>query len=349
MADSVPHRVSSGGAVGRVLDDGRLHLQHGPIDLIIGIDGEPGAIEAAHRRAWSAFEPLLAGLVAHVPALRRELPWRASRQPSGGATDGRSDAASGGSAVADGRPGAARGLSDLAHTAPEPAIAGDAPGDRVARMMIAACWPHRHLRLTPMAAVAGSVAAMVCDAIACESWSGAAQEGRAGTGRPVAAAPGIVRAWVNNGGDIAAFLSEGTELRVAVAGGGDTGAPVVIGAHDPVRGIATSGRHGRSFSLGIADAVTVLAADAPAADAAATLIANAVNLESGPIERRPARELAPDSDLGERLVTVAVGPLRRRQVEDALSAGAALACAMIDQGLIVSARLALQGQVRVAG
>ena len=79
-------------------------------------------------------------------------------------------------------------------------------------------------------------------------------------------------------------------------------------SRDPVRGIATSGWRGRSFSLGIADAVTVLAATAAKADAAATIIANAVDLPNhAAITRVPAREIAPDNDLGERLVTRAVG------------------------------------------
>ena len=64
----------------------------------------------------------------------------------------------------------------------------------------------------------------------------------------------------------------------------------VIDADDPSRGIATSGRHGRSFSLGIADAVTVLARTASQADAAATIIANAVDLPGHPaILRVPAQ------------------------------------------------------------
>ena len=78
----------------------------------------------------------------------------------------------------------------------------------------------------------------------------------------------------------------------------------------PVRGIATSGWRGRSFSLGIADAVTVLADDAAMADAAATVIANAVDLPGHPnILRVPARSLAPDSDLGDQFVTQGVGEL----------------------------------------
>ncbi|HKV14697.1 MAG TPA: UPF0280 family protein, partial [Reyranella sp.] len=35
------------GAVAARLADGRLHLQHGPIDLIIEAFGEPGQVEAA--------------------------------------------------------------------------------------------------------------------------------------------------------------------------------------------------------------------------------------------------------------------------------------------------------------
>jgi ApbE superfamily uncharacterized protein (UPF0280 family) len=54
----------------------------------------------------------------------------------------------------------------------------------------------------------------------------------------------------------------------------------------PVRGIATSGWRGRSFSLGIADSVTVLARTAAQADAAATVIANAVDADDVRIRRR---------------------------------------------------------------
>src|SRR5260370_29537491 len=90
-------------------------------------------------------------------------------------------------------------------------------------------------------------------------------------------------------------------------------------SEDLVRGIATSGWRGRSFSLGIADAVTVLAAQAAAADAAATIIANAVDLPGHPaIVRVPARELAPDSDLGDMPVTQGVGELAGEEVNQAL-------------------------------
>jgi hypothetical protein len=60
--------------------------------------------------------------------------------------------------------------------------------------------------------------------------------------------------------------------------GNGLGDRLTIRSEDGVRGVATSGWRGRSFSLGIADAVTVLARSGAEADAAATLIANAVNL-----------------------------------------------------------------------
>jgi len=122
------------------------------------------------------------------------------------------------------------------------------------------------------------------------------------------------------------------------------------GWDDPVRGIATSGWRGRSFSLGIADAVTVLADRAAAADAAATIIANSVDLPGHPaIVRVPARELAPDSDLGERPVTQAVGSLTAEEVDQALAAGTRTAERLVRMGLIRSTALCLREQVRVVG
>ena len=95
-----------------------------------------------------------------------------------------------------------------------------------------------------------------------------------------------------------------------------------------MRGVATSGWQGRSHSLGIADAVTVLARCAAVADAAATLIANAVDVDHPGIRREPARVLDEDSDLGDRPVTVAVPALDPETIDAALDAGAhdAAAC-----------------------
>jgi ApbE superfamily uncharacterized protein (UPF0280 family) len=190
--------------------------------------------------------------------------------------------------------------------------------------------PHaaRHF-VTPMAAVAGAVA----DEILAVMVSGG----------------GLARAYVNDGGDIALFLAPGQSYRAAMAGldAVDLGR-AIIGAGDGIGGIATSGRGGRSLSLGIADSVTVLAASAAAADAAATLIANAVNLPDHPsIIRCPATDLQPDSDLGERLVTLSVGPLDDSHIAAALDHGLAEARHMRAAGLIAGAALFLGGASRV--
>jgi hypothetical protein len=157
------------------------------------------------------------------------------------------------------------------------------------------------------------------------------------------------RAFVNNGGDLALHLTEGEHFKVGLIDRPDRFGvlrTMTIDADNPARGIATSGRHGRSFSLGIADAVTVLARTASMADAAATIIGNAVDLPGHPgVVRRPANELQPDSDLGERLVTREVAALTKSEIELALDAGADCARRLFGAGLIESAALHLQGEV----
>jgi ApbE superfamily uncharacterized protein (UPF0280 family) len=164
-------------------------------------------------------------------------------------------------------------------------------------------------------------------------------------------AANLDRAYVNNGGDIALHLSRSEHLTLGLVDRPDQPGlmqTTIIKAGDPARGIATSGRHGRSFSLGIADAVTVLARTASQADAAATIIATAVDLPGHPaIVRCPAHDLQPDSDLGARLVTRDVGALSHREIEEALEAGADKARALLAGGLIESAALRLHGETRI--
>ena len=105
----------------------------------------------------------------------------------------------------------------------------------------------------------------------------------------------LARAYVNNGGDIALHLGPGETFSIGMVDRPDRPSLIgraAIGAADHVRGVATSGWRGRSFSLGVADAVTVLAASAALADAAATLIANAVD-HSGPSGDRARAGLRP--------------------------------------------------------
>jgi ApbE superfamily uncharacterized protein (UPF0280 family) len=202
----------------------------------------------------------------------------------------------------------------------------------VARRMHAAVAPFAAARfITPMAAVAGSVAEEILGAM-----TGVAR---------------LERAYVNNGGDIALHLDQGERFTVGLVDRPDQPGlmqTTIIEADDPTRGIATSGRHGRSFSLGIADAVTVLARTASQADAAATIIANAVDLPGHPaIVRCPAHDLQPDSDLGALLVTLDVGDLSYHAIEQALEAGTDKARTLLGRGLIESAALRLHGETRI--
>jgi len=266
------------------LPDGRLHLQHGPIDLVIEAWGARAEVEAAYAQAWARFQDILQTLVFELPLLRAPL------------------------------------------RDPHPLARGP-----VARRMIAACWPHRSVFITPMAAVAGAVADEMLAAMLARRT--------------------LAKAYVNDGGDIALHIAPGEHLSIGVVTHPQCpglSATACIEFESPVRGIATSGWRGRSQSLGIADAVTALARTAAAADAAATLIANAVNVEHPSILRRPAREVKHDSDLGDLAVTVAVGDLPRECVARALESGYAAALAMLPAGLIHSAYLSLRGQSRVA-
>jgi uncharacterized protein len=265
------------------LADGRLHLNHGPIDLVIEAFGPAGDVSRAYDQAWARFPDVL-------PNLTREL--IQLRQP-----------------MEDARP----------------RLTGP-----VARRMANAVWPYRSCFITPMAAVAGAVADEIL--------------------MHLIAGRHLRKAYVNDGGDIALHLTPGETFMAGIVG--DLASPAIDGraaitADSRIRGIATSGQGGRSFSLGIADAVSVLAETAAAADAAATIIANAVNVEDGAIVRQPASSIDPDSDLGERLVTVSVGELGREAVDAALTAGEREARGLVQAGLIQGAMLQLRKVRRI--
>jgi ApbE superfamily uncharacterized protein (UPF0280 family) len=200
-------------------------------------------------------------------------------------------------------------------------------------MAVAVAHFHDRRFITPMAAVAGAVAEEILEAM-------------------IDAAP-LAKAYVNNGGDIALHLAAGESFVIGMIERPDRldlFGRASVAAADSVRGVATSGWRGRSFSLGVADAVTVLARSAAIADAAATLIANAVDLPDHPaIQRAPARRRDPQSDLGDRLVTVDVGPLTRREADAALDRGAREADLWRREGLIDAAALRLGEATRLVG
>ena len=273
--------------IARLPDGKRLHLQDGPIDLIVEANGNEADIRAAYEAAVLRFDGLLDELCAELTELRK------AAHPTHRALEG-----------------------------------------VVARRMQAAVAPFAaDCFITPMAAVAGGVAEEIL-------------------GTMLAAAP-LGRAYVNNGGDIALHLEGREQFRIGLMDRPDRQGvmrTLIIDASDRSRGVATSGRHGRSFSLGIADAVTVLAATASQADAAATIIANAVDLPGHPaIVRKPANELQPDSDLGPRLVTREVGRLTDVEIADALAAGESRARQLLASGLIDGAALCLFGEIVVVG
>ncbi len=270
-----------------------LHLQHGPIDLIIRIEGPREQIAYAWQRAESRFATVLEGLVAELEKLR---------QP-------------------------------VAQLVAQPVAVSCAFKDPTAQRMWHAtnCFASTHF-ITPMAAVAGSVADEILAAILHNS-------------------DDLTAISVNNGGDIALWLADTHQSNVGVADplNGTLLAQVSLHSADGIGGIATSGRHGRSLSLGVADSVTVLAQNAASADASATIIANAINLPSdhpggSKIEKAPAITIDPDSDLGDQLVTVDVQPFSESEKNAALSSGLELAEKLVQAGRIHAAYLLLQGR-----
>jgi len=270
--------------------DNRLHLQHGPIDLILHVDASEEIRKRLYSAAKKRFSTVLQELVVEMDLLKH--PWSADLpDPKGG--------------IAQKMCFAVRG-SDIF--------------------------------VTPMAAVAGAVADEVLEAMLNEAKN------------TDPCLEEIQRMYVNNGGDIAFWLNAGESFSIGVVdnpGIPELNARVSLAYESPVRGIATSGWRGRSQSLGIADAVTVLAGSAATADAAATLIANDVNVYYPGILKRPASEVKDESDLGMLPVTVDVPPLPVDQISEALKRGAQTAGNFIRTGKIEAAYLSLQKQTLV--
>jgi len=187
--------------------------------------------------------------------------------------------------------------------------------------------------ITPMAAVAGAIAdelrALIC------------------------AEAEVRRAIVNNGGDVSLYLAPGNECQIGLVSNPDAGlagGTLRISADDDVQGVATSGWRGRSHSLGIADAVTVTAADCAIADAAATIIANTIDLPGHPgVRRSPASQLSPDSDLGDLLVTTGVQNFSTAEAKMALNRGRSVASKLVTRGVIRSAAMFLCDESMVVG
>ena len=268
-----------------MLSGNRLHLQHGPINLVIKAYGGDDEVRRAYERAERRLSGMLQNLVDNLSLLRSP----------------------------------------------------DVPAcvrvtDATSQQMISAVKRFKGEFVTPMAAVAGAVADTIVEAMK-------------NTG-------GLQKIFVNNGGDIALHLAPGQRMQIGIVPtlfAATPDASLSITADDGVGGIATSGWDGHSMSQGIADAVTVIAASGAIADVAATLIANRVNCSDEGIQRRPALDLDPDTDLGERLVTVGVGELSEKAIKDALDRGERFARSLLEQGNIKGALLSLQSHKRTVG
>ena len=277
--------IPGGGVQRDMLPGDRLHLQHGPINLVIKAFGADAEVRRAYERAERRLDGMLQGLVDNLSLLR---------SPDVPACVRATDATS--------------------------------------QQMIAAVRRFKGHFVTPMAAVAGAVADIILIAMK--------------------RTDGLRKIYVNNGGDIALHLAPGQHMQIGIVPTLSAATPdssIGITGGDGVGGIATSGWDGHSMSQGIADAVTVIAASGAIADVAATLVANQVDCIDEGIERCPALDLDPDTELGERLVTVGVGKLSERAINDALDRGEQFAWNLVEQGIIRGALLSLRNHKRTVG
>jgi ApbE superfamily uncharacterized protein (UPF0280 family) len=345
-------------AIAALLPDGRLHLQHGPIDCLCRAWGDAAEVRAAYGQAARFFDGVLDGLCAEFPLLRSALP---GLRPEG--------------AIARAMHAACMPFA-CGFITPMAAVAG-----AVADAVLAAMARGRDVRrafvnnggdiafhLAPGQALrCGLVTdlALGLDIASGARVSGPVADARAfvpvaGARVPVPAAVTAGAATVPDAGSAVTVAGAVTAVEspaaMTVAGSPQTfgiDGTVLLTSDRPSRGLATSGRAckgrgGRSFSFGIADSVSILACTAAQADAAATIVGNAVDLPRHPaIDRRPASDIDPASDLGDRLVTFDVGPLSDADIDAALDAGGAMADRLIRDGLIDGAVLALRGRVRV--
>ena len=281
------HRLETGPQAWLIANETRLHLQHGPIDLIIEAIGEHADVRLAYKQAAVAFNNVLDCLAAQLSTLRR--PYKDSAK--------------------------------FEYVGP------------VAARMQQAVKPLEAFNLTPMIAVAGAVADYILASMVKDRT--------------------LTRAQVNNGGDIAVYLSNDASVKVGICTHPQSGEHhniIELTAAQGIGGIATSGWQGRSHSLGIANAVTVVSATAANADVAATLIANAVDLPGcAKITRQPACDIEVDSDLADRLVTTKVGDLSASEINSALASGESCAQRLMAQANVLGCFIHLQGQTRVLG
>jgi len=203
--------------------------------------------------------------------------------------------------------------------------------DPLARQMLESVRAVGDRDLTPLAAVAGTLADAVADFLFDR---------------------GMTRVVVNNGGDVAVRLIGDEHVNVGIGSGpshGPVSTTIVLDSSLSSWGIATSGLGGRSFTRGVASAVTILAGTASQADAAATSVANASLVDDEEVVQEPAENIDPNTDMAGIPVTVRVGPLSEEKKETAVSRALEKAHLLAHRGLILGALVEVQGRIGADG
>lgn len=201
------------------------------------------------------------------------------------------------------------------------------PQPQVLSYMFQAVRATGDLSLTPMAAVAGSIADLSVE---------------------VLIEQGATKAFANNGGDIAVKMIEDEKTEIGIISSLATGKishSFALTGYDQIGGIATSGLGGRGLSKGVADVVVVLAENARLADACATVIANETYVDTPEVLQVKAEILDPQTDLVGQMVTKEVYDLPSAAIRKALRKGKESAFRMIKKGIIQGAYIFVQGQM----
>jgi ApbE superfamily uncharacterized protein (UPF0280 family) len=181
--------------------------------------------------------------------------------------------------------------------------------------------------LTPMAAVAGTIADAVADFLFKR---------------------GMTKVVVDNGGDVAVRLGKGTSVNIGIRpeiGAQQISNVITLDSRTPSWGVTTSGLGGRSFTRGIASAATAIARCASVADAASTAIANASFVKDEGVIQQQAEDIDPETDLAGFPVTMKVAPLSKEKIARAVSSAMERAETLIDKDIIFGAFVAVQGEV----
>ena len=184
--------------------------------------------------------------------------------------------------------------------------------------------------VTPLVCVAGAVADEVADFIFDDKT--------------------VSKVIVNNGGDIAIRLRGEETARVGIRpdiSRNQISHVLTFDARSRIGGVATSGFGGRSFTKGIASASVAVASTASIADVAATLLANATDIDDALIERQLAEDIYPDTDIPGHRVTTRIGDIAQAKVLKALDNGLKKAGEFQVSGFIFGALIAVKGEIRI--